>query len=120
MNADGGHDGRVERRLSDLVQMAHVAQGIVAKGLGAYLADGIDGQTLRLAGRQLVVQVATVVEKLPDSFKDQHPDVEWVKIQRMRNLVAHHYDKVLDEFVWESLRTRIPDLVDQLGAGEAQ
>ena len=64
-----------------------------------------------------MIQVATVAEKLPDDFKAQHPDVEWVKIQRMRNLVAHHYDKVLDEFVWETLRTRLPQLVTTLQLG---
>lgn len=95
--------------------MARVARDIVRKGESAYLADDLEGRTLRLAGRQLVIQVATVVEKLPESFKAQYPDIEWVKIQRMRNLVAHHYDKVLDEFVWESLRTRIPHMAAALG-----
>lgn len=92
-----------------------LVRGIVAKGQDGYLADSLDGEMLRLAGRQLVIQVATVVEKLPESFTSQHPGIEWVKIQRMRNLVAHHYDKVLDEFVWESLRTRLPHLIEQLG-----
>ena len=108
-------DDRLERRLGDLAQMGRTASGIVAKGEDSYLGDDLDGQTLRLAGRQLVIQVATVVEKLPDSFTAQYPDVEWVKIRRMRNPVAHHYDRVLDEFVWETLRSRIPELVARLG-----
>ena len=109
------NDGRVSRRLADLVDMVEVARGLAEKGLDAYLADDLEGRTLRLAGRQLVIQVATVAERLPDDFKAQHPDVEWVKVQRMRNLVAHHYDKVLDEFVWESLRSALPRLVSTLG-----
>jgi uncharacterized protein with HEPN domain len=32
----------------------------------------------------------------------------------MRNLVAHHYDLVADDFVWEALRVRIPELVARL------
>lgn len=111
-------DDRVERRLGDLARMSRVAAELVAKGESAYLDDSVDGQLLRLAGRQLVVQVATVVEKLPESVKSQHPDVEWVKIQRMRNLVAHHDDRVLDEFVFETLRSRLPDLVARLGLDE--
>ena len=111
----GDTDDRVARRLGDLSRMARLAAGIVAKGDATYMDDGLEGQTLRLAGRQLVSQVATVVEKLPETYKAQHPDVDWVKIQRMRNLVAHHYDKVHDEFVRESLRSRVPDLVARLG-----
>ncbi|MGV1010357.1 MAG: hypothetical protein ACOYBY_17445 [Dermatophilaceae bacterium] len=33
----------------------------------------------------------------------------------MRNLVAHHDDRVLDEFVWETLRSSLPRLVSDLG-----
>ncbi len=105
---------RVALRLNDLARMGRLVAGIVAKGKDLYLDDGIDGQILRAAGREQVVEIATVVEKLPEAFKDDHPGIEWVKIQRMRNLVAHHYDKVQDEFVWETLRRRVPDLMARL------
>lgn len=108
-------DERVRRLLDDLTDMGASAAGLVQRGRDAYLSDGLDGTLARLAGRQLVIQVATVVEKLPHSFVEQHPDVEWVKIRRMRNLVAHHYDKVLDEFVWATLVTRLPDLLRRVG-----
>lgn len=111
---DSADDERVSRRLHDLERMGRLAAGIVRRGEQAYLAEGLDAEISRLAGRQLVIQVATVVEKLPPSFKDKHPDVEWVKIQRMRNLVAHHYDRVLDEFVFESLRVRVPGLLERV------
>jgi len=29
-------------------------------------------------------------------------------------MVAHHYDRVQDDFVWETLRTRIPGLLRDL------
>ena len=105
---------RIQRHLSDLARMGRLAAGIVSKGQEAYLEDSLDGQILRAAGREQVVEVATVVERLPDSFKAQFPAIEWVKIQRMRNMVAHHYDRVQDDFVWETLRTRIPGLLREL------
>ncbi|QHT56397.1 DUF86 domain-containing protein [Cellulomonas sp. H30R-01] len=101
--------------MADLARIGRLGAAIVAKGRDAYLDDGVDGQILRTAGREQIVKVATVVEKLPAELKAAHPDVEWVKVQRMRNLVAHHDDKVNDEFVWETLRTRIPALLDALG-----
>lgn len=108
-------DERVPRRLADLAEMGRIAAGIVAQGQQVYLADDLAGQVSRLAGRQLLIQVGTVAEKLPESFLAGYPNVEWVKIRRMRNLVAHHYDKVIDEFIWESLRSRVPHLLGQLG-----
>jgi len=95
--------------------MGRLCAGIVAKGEAAYLEDSLDGQILRAAGREQIIEISTVVEKLPEPFKRRFPDVEWVAIQRMRNLVAHHYDRVQDEFVLQTLRVRVPELIGTLG-----
>ena len=118
MTGEKEHE-RIQRHLSDLARMGRLAAGIVSKGQEAYLEDSLDGQILRAAGREQVVEVATVVAKLPEAFKAQFPAIEWVKIQRMRNMVAHHYDRVQDDFVWETLRTRIRGLLRDLGVDEA-
>jgi hypothetical protein len=110
-----GRDDRVVRLLDDLKRMGVLAAGIRAKGQAAYFADGIDGQTLRLAGRQVVIQVATVAEKLPESFRAQHPDIAWAEVRGMRNLVAHHDDKVQDRFIWDALGFDIPEIIERLG-----
>ncbi len=36
----------------------------------------------------------------------------------MRNLIAHHYDKVNDRLVFTTLATRIPELARDLELGE--
>ena len=70
---------------------------------------------LRNAGERILIKTATVAEKLPDQFKAQHPGVDWTGINRMRNLVAHHYDMVNDDLLWQTLTVRIPKLVRELG-----
>ena len=117
MTGEKEHE-RIQRHLSDLARMGRLAAGIVSKGQNAYLEDSLDGQILRAAGREQVVEVATVVERLPDSFKAQFPAIEWVKIQRMRNMVADA-GPMQDDFVWETLRARIPGLLRDLGVDGA-
>jgi hypothetical protein len=109
--------GRIERLLADLAAFGGDAVYTAGLGLSAYLADGPEGRVLRNNGRQILIQVATVVEKLPDAFKTAHGDVDWVGIGRMRNLIAHHYDRVDDRLVFVALATRIPDLVARLDPG---
>lgn len=104
-------DDKVARLLDDLALIAQDAAHIVSLGEDAYLADDAQGRLLRNAGERIVIKVSTVVERLPEDFKAQHPDVEWIKIQRMRNLIAHPDDKVQADFVWATLRGRIPELV---------
>lgn len=86
----------LEHRLADLAGFASDAAYTVSLGLDAYLDASPNGRVLRNNGRHIIVQIATVVEKLPQSFKDAHPDIEWVQIARMRHLIAHHYDNVND------------------------
>ena len=108
--AGGDRDGRVERRLADLAEFVREAEYLTSKGREAYLADSMDGALLRNAGERILIKVATVAEKLPQAFKDAHPDVDWRGINRMRNLVAHHYDRVSHDLVWAALSVRIPEL----------
>ncbi len=108
--AGGDRDGRVERRLADLAEFVREAEYLTSKGREAYLADSMDGALLRNAGERILIKVATVAEKLPQAFKDTHPDVDWRGINRMRNLVAHHYDRVSHDLVWAALSVRIPEL----------
>lgn len=109
------NDGRVQRRLADLAQIGAEAAYLVGKGRAAYLADTMDGALLRNAGERILIKAATVAEKLSEEFKAQHPEVDWVGLNRMRNLVAHHYDKVNDDLLWEALVGRIPRLLNDLG-----
>ena len=109
-------EDRVARRLDDLARIGAEAAYLVAKGEDAYLADTMEGALLRDAGERILIKVATVAEKLPDDFKGVHTDIDWAGINRMRNLVAHHYDKVNDDLLWQALTTRIPGLLARLNA----
>ena len=108
-------EDRLRRRLDDLARFGVEAAYLADKGRDAYLADTMDGAMLRNAGERILIKTATVAEKLADEFKAQHPGVDWTGINRMRNLVAHHYDKVNDDLLWQALTVRIPKLVRELG-----
>lgn len=108
-------DARVTHRLDDLVTFAREAAFVVGHGRDLYVSATPEGTLLRNAGERVLIKVATVVEKLPEAYKAQHPEVAWVAISRMRNLVAHHYDKVNDDVVWAALVDRVPAMVRTLG-----
>jgi uncharacterized protein with HEPN domain len=105
----------VRRRLSDLARIGAEAAYLVGKGHAAYLADTMEGALLRNAGEQVLIRAATVAEKFPADFKARHSEVDWAGINRMRNLVAHHYDMVNDDLLWQALTGRIPALLTELG-----
>lgn len=115
MNGSSEEAARVQRRLDDLTAFGGDAAYTVSLGIDAYLADSPHGRVLRNSGRHILIQVATVAEKLPVEFKKAHDSVDWVALARMRNLVAHHYDKVDDRLVFAALERRIPALLEAVG-----
>ena len=111
---------KLARWLSDLASFGEQAAYVTAKGRAAYVGDDPAGSLLRNAGERILIKVATVVERLPEEFKDSRPDIAWRDIARMRNLVAHHYDHVDDDLVWNALVRLIPALVREVEAGPSR
>lgn len=108
-------DDRLNDWLGDLAGFGADAAYLVGLGQQNYLADTQQGRLLRNAGERLLIKVATIVERLPEEFKNRYPDIEWASINRMRNLVAHQYDKVNDDLMFVTLRRDIPALIQHLG-----
>lgn len=105
-------DDKVTRVLQDLVRFARSAERIVARGRDTYLDPNDD--LLRRAGRSVIVDVSAAVDRLPEAFRAEFPDIPWRNIRDTRNYIAHQYDLVRDDLIWEALRTDVPDLVRRI------
>ena len=107
--------GRSAKLLIMLAEVGRQARVVVSAGRDAYVADTDEGLVLRLAGQALVVRVATIAERMPDDFKDAHPDIPWDAVRGMRNVAAHQYERSDDDVVYQTLVGDIPDLLVRLG-----
>jgi uncharacterized protein with HEPN domain len=96
----------VRRTLDDLVEFGGIAQRLTARGRKHYEQDEIS----RLAAEAIVHRIGEAVGRLPGELTDTHPEVEWRKIRAMRNIVAHEYDRVDHEILWQALDVRVPHL----------
>lgn len=56
-------------------------------GKDRFLADTLDGATLRHAGEH-IINIVTVSESLPEAFKRQSPEIAWRENVGMRNRIA--------------------------------
>lgn len=103
---------KLDRLLDDLRQFARSAERIVARGREAFLDP--DDDLLRRAGRSVIVDVSAVVDRLPGEFQARYPDIPWRNIRDTRNYIAHQYESVRDDLIWEALRTHVPDLIRRI------
>ena len=55
-------------------------------------------------------QIGESVKDLTDEFMLAHPEVPWHQIRGMRNIIAHAYDGVDSDVVWDVLTHDLPRL----------
>lgn len=103
-----GHvDPRATRLLNDLLLQTDAVARLVDRGKSAYDQD----EFLRYAGEDLLVrlgeEVARLDRKVP-GFVEAYPDLELRNLKDTRNFVAHGYDVVDFEIIWEILADNVP------------
>lgn len=109
-----------ENRPADYLR--HVSE---AAELACSYVEGMDKQDF-LADRRtqqavimnVVIMGEAVTRMLQEygTFLDRHPQVPWRNMKGMRNRMAHGYFDIDLNVVWETVRTALPKLLEQLPA----
>jgi uncharacterized protein with HEPN domain len=53
-------------------------------------------------------------KRLSREFREQYPDVPWDDVAGMRDVIAHQYDRIDLDIVWQVIQRNIPELLDML------
>jgi uncharacterized protein with HEPN domain len=72
-----------------------------------------DSKTLDAVIRNFEI-IGEVTVRLPEEFRNLHPEIEWQKIRGLRNRVIHHYFGIDYSILWEIITQYIPDLQARL------
>ena len=102
---------RLARTLRDLADFIDMAAEVTSRTRAAFDAD----ITLRLAGEAIVSRVGEAVSRLPESFKQAHPQVPWRSIRGARNLTSHEYHRIDHHIIWPTLDRDLPEIGRHLG-----
>lgn len=72
--------------------------------------------TLRRAFVRSLAVIGEASKKVPQTFRDLHPEIEWRSMAGMRDRLIHDYMGVDYELVWDVIQNRIPEVKKQIGA----
>lgn len=76
--------------------------------------DFVGDETLKRAFTRSIEIIGEATKNVPESFRTQHPDIEWRSIAGMRDKLIHHYFGVDYEIVWDVIVNKIPILHQQI------
>ena len=74
-----------------------------------------DPRTVDAVVHNLLV-IGEAARCLPVSIKENHPDIDWIAINGLRNRIAHEYFGLSLSVIWEIVQTDLPRLQQQLSA----
>ena len=72
-----------------------------------------DDKTVDSIVRNLEI-IGEAANRLSESFKTQHPEIEWRKIIGLRHRIVHDYFNIDVEIVWEIIQKDLPTFKSQL------
>ncbi len=61
-----------------------------------------------------LIKIGDIIERIPKDFQDEYNQIPWTEIKGMRNVLTHHYNRIVDEIVWETVKKDIPELRNKL------
>jgi len=76
----------------------------------SFLADVIAQRAVAMT----IINIGELTTILPEDFRQAHPQIPWRKIKGLRNIMAHKYEIIDFEDVWETAVTSIPELQKHL------
>lgn len=103
---------RVPAILDDIARFAVSARRVVQRGREPFFDPEDDDQ--RRIARSLVVDLSTAADRLPESFRAAHPEVDWRGLRAVRNFIAHDYDGTDVEILWQAIAVQYPAIVASL------
>lgn len=63
---------------------------------------------------EIIGEAANNIQKMAPAFVTDHPQIPWMEMRRMRNKVIHNYFDVDLNVVWNTVKTDLPQLKQQI------
>jgi uncharacterized protein with HEPN domain len=105
----------MRRDVSSIADMLEFARTIQAFTEGLDEAAFTANRLVRAAVLYQLTVIGEAVRRVSKTTRSAHPDVPWVRISNMRNVLIHDYDDVRIPRVWMIVTRDIPALIAVLG-----
>lgn len=97
--------------LKDMLDHAREALDMIR---GKEIEDLGRERMLELALTRLVEIIGEAAGRVSQEERDKHPEIPWHEVIGMRNRLAHGYDSVDLNVLWDTVELDLPPLIAQL------
>jgi uncharacterized protein with HEPN domain len=99
---------------ASLVDIFKAGQRVLEFSQGLSRAD-LETEDMRVSAVLYQIEiVGEATKRLSQAFRDAHPTVPWSRAAGMRDIIAHHYDRIDLDVVWNVIQQSIPELLEMI------
>ena|SRR5258706_9318660 len=99
-----------QERLCDILEAVERRQKYAARGRAAFDND----ELVQIWIVRHIQIIGEATRSLSEEFRNNHPQIPWPEIIRMRNVIVHDYFKVDEEILWSVVQNDLPRLKEQV------
>ena len=109
-HAEQKREARLARTIAELVVLCDDAAELASRGRASFDTDWL----AKRAAKNIITELQETLSRLPLSYRERHPDMEWALARGMTNRVVHEYQDTDDELLWMVIVGSIPQMRRQL------
>jgi len=72
-----------------------------------------DPRTIRAVAFEFIT-LGEAARAIPVDIQNRYPNIPWVKMQGIRNILVHEYFRLDEEILWTAAQDDIPPLIESL------
>ncbi len=102
---------RAEQFLADILEAIEAIESYAEDGEQAFRTD----RKTRDAAQMRLIEIGEAVKRVQElglKLSEIEPGIEWSKIAGMRDVIAHHYWRVSETLLWDTVQRSLPPLKD--------
>ena len=107
MNSNRGNRIIIQKMLKEISVINRITSGCTKE---SFLLDDIKQRAAALT----IINIGELSSVLTDDLKEENSHIPWKKIKGLRNIIAHRYEIINFEDLWETSIISIPELEVEL------
>ena len=101
----------MSRDSASLLDMVNAAKRLLKFAEGLDKSALVTNEEKQSAILYQVIVIGEATKRLSSEFRSQHPEIPWKDIARMRDILAHQYDRINLNTLWDVIHQDIPELL---------
>jgi uncharacterized protein with HEPN domain len=104
-------DEQARSYLWDIREAAHEIEGFLR---GVKFHEFEKDKVLRYAIERQLLVIGEAAVHISPQFRKKHPEINWVRLIELRNVLAHEYGETLTNRVWLAATDGLPEMLAPL------